>query len=307
MRARTASRPKKGLAAVAARPEQLFQTSRRGYRRLTSRRRTHQTVAVGSGGDDAGPLSTGTALLGLLAGLVAGLYVLGGLALALRLLFGGFSLGLIVGLLGDLSEPFMVTTGLVSVIAPASVVGIGALAWFAFDDGPRARGEAQRSLRASSAGWPRILYVLAAVATALVGPPIYVAIENHGLSPWLATALVGLVVTYLFTALGWVRLRELSLSQWSRSLKAIAGAGVWTAMALTPAIMFAAALDFERAIVCTTDTQVPQSGLLIAETDDRVLLVRSDSKGTEKAISVPRARVTQLEYGDVDRNPQCSA
>jgi hypothetical protein len=74
-----------------------------------------------------------------LAGVAAGLYVLGGLTLGLRLLFDGFSIESIVGLVGQLPETLVITASLVSVGAPMVLVGIAAAATLALLNKPKKR------------------------------------------------------------------------------------------------------------------------------------------------------------------------
>ena len=63
-------------------------------------------------------------LIGLIAGVVALVYLLGGVIYALRLVFDGFSLEAIVGLIGQLPRETVITAGFVEGLGPAVLVGI---------------------------------------------------------------------------------------------------------------------------------------------------------------------------------------
>src|ERR1700741_2915935 len=82
-------------------------------------------------------LTTATKVAGLLAGLIAAVYLLGGVVIALRLLFDGFSAGSMVTLLGQLPRELVITTAMLEVIGLAAVVGIVAALGYGAFSGPR--------------------------------------------------------------------------------------------------------------------------------------------------------------------------
>ena len=76
----------------------------------------------GSGGGD--PLKTATAIVGLLTGVVAVVYILGGTVIALRLLFDHYSLDSVRLALGQLPRELVITTAMLTVVGPAVLIGL---------------------------------------------------------------------------------------------------------------------------------------------------------------------------------------
>src|SRR3954471_22616995 len=75
----------------------------------------------------------------LLGAAVTGVYLLGGLVLALRLLSDGFSVDAVVALLGQAPRELVVSAGLVLAIGPAVLVGVGAAMYFGVRNRPAPR------------------------------------------------------------------------------------------------------------------------------------------------------------------------
>jgi hypothetical protein len=241
------------------------------------------------------PLATATAVVGLLAGLVAVVYVVGGLVIALRMLFDHFSLGSTVTIVGQLPRELVVTTAMLDVLLPAFVLGLlVALATvFVY---------LVRGLPSRTTGRPRLGrlegVLLVVVAAALVSPAIANVIADQGLTATLLTSLLGLVVTAVTVLAAWFGFRAVARGDWPLAGKLLAAGGMGAAVALTPAVMFAASLDFEQALVCTTASQIPEKGELIGEGGGKVLL--ENEFGTEASVlSLSADGVTKTEFGDL--------
>lgn len=88
----------------------------------------------------SGALKTATAVAGLLAGIVAAVYVLGGLVIALRLHLDHVSLQGAVSAVGQVPRDTVMAAALLNVFALAAVVGLVAAMVYGLADRPRARG-----------------------------------------------------------------------------------------------------------------------------------------------------------------------
>jgi hypothetical protein len=246
-------------------------------------------------------LKTATAIVGLLAGIVAGLYVLGGLVIALRLLFDHFSLAEIVSIVGQLPRELVVTTAMLDVLLPAATVGLvfGLLA--AFVAGVRGISLPAASASVRLKGWA----VLVVATAVLVAPAIIHALVTDGPTLSVATSVIGIATTFLAAYAGWYGLRSITAAAgWGPGPKLLVGALVAAAVVATPAVMFAASHSFAHAQVCVVDSQAAVRGLLIGEGNDRVLL---EQQGGDEAgvIALPSDRVSKSEYGDLTSSFLC--
>lgn len=263
--------------------------------------------------DEEGFLSTATKVAGLLAGAIAAVYLLGGVVIALRLLFDGFSAGSMVTLLGQLPRELVITTAMLEVIGLATIVGIVAALGYGAWDGPKVRrnekdGEPVTNWAAlrdldrltSQPRARRTFLLLVLIALALTGPAIFVALDLVGQSKTDRLGAVGFsfLITLSLVATGWFLLRRLARKKWSRLPKAAAAGGLWAVMALVPAVMLAGLLEFEDAQVCTAGSFAPVEGVLVGETPDHLLLA-TDFGNEESVLSLPADRVTKSEYGDL--------
>jgi hypothetical protein len=256
-----------------------------------------------------GPLATAVEMVGLLAGIVVALYVLGGTILALRLLFDGFAVESVVALLGQLPREFVISTGVVQGIAPATVVGLIASLAYGVVNGPKPRGddagEASDHLTKGSPSQVKLFGGLAALALLLVSPAVTLVVVEDGVSPELGFAAAGLAVTYAVLCAGWFVKRRIARKRgWYRLTRALAAGAVWAAMALVPAVMAGGASVFEDARVCMTDSATAITGSLIGDTSERVILV-ANVENEENVMSLPAARVSRVEYGDLVGELRC--
>lgn len=250
-------------------------------------------------------LGTATKVAGLLAGIVALTYLLGGLVIALRLLFDGFSASAVVTLLGQLPRELVISTALLEVAGPAATVGLAAAIFYGALNGPRRRrGNNDRLDRGRC---PALTFlVLAAVSIVLTLPAFFQAAGTDGLSVLLFVGVgAGLIVTFCLAAAGWYLIRRTARKRWPRMIRAVAAGALWAAMALIPAVMLAGALEFERAQVCVSGSPLPVEGDLVGETSDHVLLA-TDFEDEESILSLPADQVTKSEYGDLTSNFICS-
>jgi hypothetical protein len=271
---------------------------------------TSGTPPAGSARSDTSPqfeqrwLRTAGEAVGLIAGTAALVYLLGGIVYALRLAYDGFSVEAIVGLIGQLPRESLITAGFVEGLAPAALVGSIAALFYGALDGPKAREGLDNRLDRGPT-WDLKLAGLLLLTLALFAPGIWMAVETQGASWEIGTGVFGLCLTYSLVCAGWFALRVLAKhGRWYRLGQAMAAGAIWTGMALVPSIGFGAAVVFESARVCVRDTVEPETGKLIAETKDRVLL--ATGVGNRKAVlSLPASRVRRVEYGDLSSSTEC--
>jgi hypothetical protein len=252
----------------------------------------------------SGPLKTATSVVGLLAGIVTGVYVLGGLVIALRLLFDHFDFNTVVTILGQLPREPVVATALMDVIAPAATLGLLAAMLYGLRNRPRSREWRSDQLDEGYGWWILLLIVFPLVSIGLCAPAVHQAIVTDDRSLLLLTSAIGIAVTYAALATGWYLIRRVGRRRFPRLLRALAAGGLWAAIALTPSVMWAGAYSFEPAQVCTLGAQVPQKGQLIGEGGGRVLL--EQQFGNEAGVvALPSERVTKSEYGDLSSTFAC--
>jgi hypothetical protein len=252
----------------------------------------------------SGPLKTATAVVGLLAGVITGLYVLGGLVIALRLLFDHFSFNAVVSILGALPREPVIATAMTDVIGPAVTFGLLAAIYYGARNGPGSReGESDRLNRGSGRRF-LLLVFFPAIAILLCLPAILQALNADGFSWLLITSVLGIAVTYGALAAAWYLKRRLGRKGWLRLPQAAGAGALFAVVALTPSVMIASAVPFETAQVCTSGSPVPERGRLIGEGGDRVLLATGDEEEVA-VVSLPAAQVTRSEYGDLSSTPVC--
>jgi hypothetical protein len=249
-------------------------------------------------------LKTAGEAVGLIAGAAALIYLLGGLVYAIRLGFAGFSLEAIVALIGQLPRESVITAGFVEGLGPAVFVGLLAALFYGALDWPKPRVGLDDRLN-KGPNWGLKLVGLLLLTFVFVAPAIWVAIATQGASWEIGTSVLGIAVTYSLVCAGWFALRVLpKRAAWYRLGRAVGAGAIWTGMALVPSVMFAAAVVFDSARVCVRDSAEPQSGGLIAQTKEQVLL--ATGRGNDKAVlSLPSSRVRRVEYGDLSAATSC--
>ncbi|HEU4598395.1 MAG TPA: hypothetical protein VFS26_01485, partial [Solirubrobacterales bacterium] len=261
-------------------------------------------MAEPRGGENGGgALTTATAAVGLLAGVVAMLYVLGGLVIALRMSFDHFSVASVVTTVAQLPRELVISTAMLNVLLPALTFGLLVALGVAFFH--VVKGLPRR--RASRRGLTRLEGVAPVlVAALLVSPAVGHVIASQGLGTVLLSSLLGLIVTALGALVAWTATKAVATGSWHLGAKLLAIGGMAAAVAATPAVMFAASLDFEDALVCTTESPLPETGELIGEGGGRVLL--EEEFGSEASVrSLPSERVTKTEFGDLSSTFSCPA
>ncbi|HEY0318477.1 MAG TPA: hypothetical protein VGC49_09300 [Solirubrobacterales bacterium] len=269
-------------------------------------------VAVAKGQKSG--LETAATAVGLLAGIVAAVYVLGGLVIALRTLFDHFGVNSAVTIIGQLPREIVVTTAMLDVVAPAAVVGlviltvagiaqqVGLIRLERSPTASRYAAKPDRGIPRSKATW----IVLAALSSVLMAPAIVEVLITVGFPPtfWIcALLLFALILTFVAAGLCWDLIQGRRAS-WSPPVLVLAAAGLMTSVALVPAAMFAAALPFENAQLCLSGSQVAESGLLIGEGGGRVLLEQQSGREAS-VVSLPVDQVTKSEFGDLISNFAC--
>lgn len=246
-------------------------------------------------------LKTATSVVGLLAGLVAGLYVVGGLVIALRLLFDSFSLNEIVIILGQLPRELVISTAMLDVLLLAATVGlvVGLVVAVLADV---KKGISLRDSAQAIRWWEGVVLVL--VTAALVAPAALHARQNEAPGLAWASIAIGAVATLLAAYAGWYALRKVGHARWEPGLKLIAAGGLIAAVALIPALLSAGSLRFPHAQVCVSDSPVAVRGLLIGEGGGRVLLEQHQASEAG-IIALPSDHVTKTEYGDLTSSFVC--
>lgn len=246
-------------------------------------------------------LKVATAIVGVLAGIIVGVYVLGGLVIALRLLFDDYDFNAVVTVLGQLPREPVIATALLDVIGPALTVGLLVALFCGALDRPRS-GKAEASAEGFWKQARRVL-LFALLALALCAWAILEAHSTDGWSLLLGLgALLGVAVTCAALFISRSLIGHVSRESWPRFYRAVAAGGALALVALTPAVMTASAYPFERVVVCSSESQVPQRGLLIGEGGGRVLIEQS-TEGEAAVVSLPTDNVTQSEFGDIARLP----
>lgn len=237
-------------------------------------------------------------VLAFLAGAIVGVYLIGALVIALRLLFDGFEPSSVVTILAQLPVQLLTTTALLSVVLPAALLGIAVIAVAGLVGGWRSGGPLGPS---SGSAWERI--GLLALSIALAVPAVLVAIASEeGWTWWMLLSLAGVAITYGIASL-FLELRP-RIGYWSRLARVSASGGAVAVVALVPAVMLASAVDFESAQVCTTASEAPERGTLIGEGGGDVLLELKFAS-EQSVVSLPAGEVTRSEYGDLVTGLRC--
>ncbi len=250
----------------------------------------------GNGSSGGDPLKTATAIVGLLAGVVAVVYVLGGLVIALRLFFDAFAIGTVVAAIGQLPRELVIGTAMLDVLAPAAVVGI-VFGLLCAAVAARRRDPLSRPRTGKVGFWPVLAMI--ALTALLVGYPVARTLIDHPLSfTRLAPALLWPLITFAAVYAGWYALRLLASGPAVTTVKLAGAAGIAAAVSLAPALLLSASLSFAPAQVCVSGSQVPVKGELVGEGGGQVLLAQS--LGREAGIvSLPSSQVMKIEYGDI--------
>jgi hypothetical protein len=251
---------------------------------------------------ERGAVATATEALGLLAGIVAALYVLGGAVLALRLVFDEFPIEAVVALIGQLPRELLIAVGLIEAVAPAALVGLCAALLYGAFGRPRRDPTASADLD-KGRRWGLVFVGLAVLALALNASGVVTAILTDGVGLLLLTSILGWAVTFALVIAGWYVLRRIGQTSWSRLARALAAGGIWTAMALVGGVTLAAAVPFERASVCVKGSRAPLTGNLIADTKDRVIL--GVSQRPRRVVSIPASTVARVRYGNLPKDLPC--
>ncbi len=246
------------------------------------------------------PLKVVTAAVGLLAGIVAAVYVLGGLVITLRLFFDGFEPGSVATIIGQLPRELVVTTAMLDVGLPAAAVGVGMTIVAAILAAIRLTPADENNGRSG-------ILTMIVLSVLLVVPAIVAAAVADEVSPKLFWALVPIAITAAIACAAWREVKRVANREtWSVTLRLAAIGALGGVVALVPAVAFAAALDFEHVQVCISSSSAPEKGLLIGEGGGHVLL-ESRFVHEESVISLPSDNVTKSEYGDLSSVFVCPA
>lgn len=251
--------------------------------------------------------------IGLIAGLVGVGYAVGGLVVALRMLFNEFTPDDAVVLIGQLPREFVITAGFVPL---AIAVVLGGTLWIVLvrpaightqpPDAGRAEGK--------RAWWPkdrwsRVLVVVdVGLSVAFAGAMAILVVARYAFWPAAPLAAVGVLVAAMVlfgqqAALSSRRLREVRAGGELRLVTALAT----VALATPGAILLVSQSGFKPARVCIAGS-AEMRGRLLAHTNDRVVLARRNGDGDAEAIvALPAARVERVDVGDASVAGACPA
>lgn len=237
------------------------------------------------------PLKTATAAVGLLTGIVAAVYVLGGLVFAIRLQATGFSNNAVATTVGQLPRELVISTAMLNVLLPATLFGLvmGIIVAVV------ARGWGISLPPAQDRPGPLATTVLLLVALALLGVSIFNSQSAGEEISWVAF-LVGGLFTACAVFAAWHLLRRIEDAPWVPAAKLGAAGVLFAAVALAPSVLLGATLSLEPARVCLADHSI-EEGLLLGEGGGRVLLAHEEDKEAS-VLSLPSDRVVKTEYGD---------
>jgi hypothetical protein len=270
-------------------------------------------------------LRTAGEAIGLIAGAVAFVYLLGGLVIALRMIFDRFTLEETVGLIGQLPREFVVTAGFVEVVGISALVGLVAgLVLAAFNRPRRAQSDDER--------WPKLTdqrfrmptwFWLIGLAVVLVAPSaawLALASDLEPL-PSIVAIVAAALPSYGVVCLGWYGLRRVGMTakadgetqtsgevKGSRGQRALLGGAIWAGMTVPGVVVFLSLVGFEPARVCLRGSGQELTGRLVANTGEQVLLLRrEDNPERRSVVTVPGDRVERLDYGgNLGDLPSCS-
>jgi hypothetical protein len=260
--------------------------------------------------DDSGNgwLQHATQVVGLLAALATTVYLTGGIVMALRLRFEDLPWGNVVS---QLPREFLISIGAGQVLFPSLLVGLlyglYRLARRERPDVPRAYGLRE--------GWAaRSVLGARYIATfALLSTPLALVMafstrsEAHNEVP--LEFLMVAAVLFLLAAVAVQEVRDLIVERcrgvakrWN-SVRVVATlAVVYAATAIPAAMLAAAAVPLNSAMVCDVDN-FSESGFLVGETSDRVYL---GEEGRKRRIGViPMTKVGELFIGDEAAKAHC--
>jgi hypothetical protein len=247
-------------------------------------------------------LKTATAAVGLLAGLVTGLYLLGGLVIGLRLLFDHFEFNTVASTLGQLPRAPVVATALIDVIAPAAVIGFVLALFFGLLGRPRPRADGGIDLKEGGPHW-WFFAGLVLLSVLLAVPGAWVAHEHEGPVP-LLRLLIGPLFVFPIMVACWFQKRRIAATSWSRIVKALAAGGLAATVLLVPVLLVSSALPFDQVQGCIPGAKLPFKGRLIGESGDRYLIEEQFGKEAG-VIALPTANLTLSETGDLSSRFAC--
>jgi hypothetical protein len=248
------------------------------------------------------PLKAATAVVGLLAGIVTGVYLLGGLVIGLRLLFDHFEFSAVASTLGQLPREPVIATALIDVIAPAALIGLALALLYGLLGSPRPHRDADPDL--TTVKWPWLLFVgLGLLALVLAVPGAWVAHVNEGPMP-LLRVLVGAIFAFPILVACWYLKRQIATTPWSRMLRAMAAGGLTAVALLVPMLLVSSARPFERVQGCIPGAQRPFEGRLIGESGKRYLIEEQFGKEAG-VVALPAGNVTLSESGDLSSRFAC--
>ncbi len=250
--------------------------------------------------------------IGLIAGLVGVGYAVGGLVVALRMMFNEFFPDDAVVLIGQLPREFVVTTGFVPL---AIAVVLGGTVWIVVVR--PAIGDSQRPAASSDPGkrtrwrddpWSRRLLGVADVGLSVVfaGAMAILVVSRYAFWPSAPLAAVGVLVAamVLFGQNAALSSRNLLVQSAGGELRLVTALAT-IALATPGAILLVSQSGFKEARVCIAGS-AEMRGMLLAHTNDRVLLAQRSAGGEAKAIvALPAARVERVEVGDMSLATAC--
>lgn len=253
----------------------------------------------------AGPLQIASTVVGLFAGIATLVYLLGGLVIALRMIYDHYDQGSIVSAVGQLPRELVMTTALLEVLGPSLVLGLAAALVYGALDRPRPRRWKNDNLD-EGRHWPWLFVLFLVIAAGFAAFPLLHAWRTDHLSILLLPGLLVFGLTFGLLAAGWYTIRRIGRLRWSRFVRAFCAGAIWAGLLALPITVLASGQSFPEAQVCVSDSQLPQVGWLIGEGGGHLLL--EQKFGHEASVlSIPSERVTKTEYGDLSSTFACAA
>lgn len=218
--------------------------------------------------------------------------------IAVRLFMDRFAPDEVAGVIGDLPREFVITLGFIEGLAIAASVGLLVALLAVVFEWPR------EDTKPRGARW-------AASAFAIACFGFIVAFEGGWRRQmWILVPL--LLMSLAAGAVGAAALaRAGQAERGQRYCGFLCGLAV-TAVGIPLCVMFGPVVGFPDARVCLRESAEPLTGSLVADTNDRVVLLRQPqverAEDAGRTVdSVPADLVARLDFGDLSGLPDCQA
>jgi hypothetical protein len=257
-------------------------------------------AAQDEGGGATGLIKTAGDALGLVAGIVALGYFVGAAVIAVRMFVEKFNPDEVAAVIGELPRETVITLGFIEGVAVAAAVGLllGSLA--SANDWPH-DNSSEKAIRRLGVTFALLCFVF------IVG---FLFVDDRDPNLWILILPVPVLMSWAAAHLGARRMVNAAKRGAGAHLKGAITGAVVTAIGIPLCVMFGPIVGFPDARVCLREGDAPLTGSLIADTGDRIILIRQpdaqrrmDSDRTVD--SIPADLVGRLDYGDTAGLPDC--